>query len=498
MAGILVLIAVVVIAVLIVVDVIRSPEEAAPGSAGQFEFDPQWAPASARSETAARDSAREPVRTIPPASPAPGDLRVGAGQGPSDTFEPPGQATRETGQARRDARPLAVGDAELRGKLNAMFGNLSRRSQTLVERQLRIIEGLEQGEHDQQRLTSLTRLNRIAMRMHRNAQNLLVLAGNAPVNDWDQPVSLTQLVEAALSEVEGFERVSAEIQPGIAVRGPAVHDLLHLLVELVDNATSFSAADMPVQIKGQMLTTGGALIDITDLGIGMAASEMAEANQLLDNSPADIDVLKWMGLPVVARLAARHGIRVRLNPAEFGGLTALVWLPDEILTQFSPFAEPGYGAAGSRGNAGPVAEQRPPQQPPASRPDPAWSAAGAQTIVQTPPPAAVPLGGSAAAAVGAGAGAPARDTGVVVPPVETRQGRRGLPIFEQVESRRSRGSHEAKGSHAAPAPSPAPSSGGPNRSGLPSRERRSGYQRGAGQGWGTSAEEATGGRPDES
>ena len=108
---------------------------------------------------------------------------------------------------------------------------------------------------------------------------------------------------------------------------------------------------MPVHIKGHILTSGGALVDITDRGIGMTAKEMAYANQQLDNPPAaDIDVPKWMGLLVVARLAARHGIRVRLNQAELGGLTALVWLPDEILTHYSAAADPGR-AAEQRGAA---------------------------------------------------------------------------------------------------------------------------------------------------
>ena len=111
------------------------------------------------------------------------------------------------------------------------------------------------------------------------------------------------------------------MQPDIAVRGPAVYDAVHVLVELIDNATAFSAAETPVDITGRILSSGGALVDITDRGIGMTAKEMAYANQQLDNPPAaDIDVPKWMGLLVVARLAVRHGIRVRLNQAELGGL----------------------------------------------------------------------------------------------------------------------------------------------------------------------------------
>ena len=154
-------------------------------------------------------------------------------------------------------------------------------------------------------------------------------------------MALAHLVEAALAEIEDYQRVSSEVQPGIAVRGPAIHDAVHVLVELIDNATSFSSAEMPVNITGRILTTGGALVDITDRGIGMPAKDMAYANQQLDNPPPpDFDVPKWMGLLVVARLAARHGIRVRLAQAELGGLTAMVWFPDEILTHYSPAVDP--------------------------------------------------------------------------------------------------------------------------------------------------------------
>ena len=360
---------------------------------------------------------REPVareRSVPAAA-----ARIGTGPAEVDSFERPDQAARVFDQTRRDL-PLPTAGAgnehgASRGKSNAMFVNLSRRSQALVERQLRLIESLEHGEQDRQRLASLSRLNRIAMRMHRNSQNLLVLAGQEPATSWNQPVTLAHLVEAALSEVEDYQRVSFEVQPDIAVRGPAVHDAVHLLVELIDNATSFSAADMPVHIRGHVLTTGGALVDVTDRGIGMAANEMAYANQQLDNPPPpDIDVPKWMGLLVVARLAARHGIRVRLNQADLGGLTALVWLPDEILTHYSAAADPGHPAAAPRARDG----QSPAFVParvdqPAAQPGPAWSARGPQATVQAEP----------AAARLSGAGrpdAPGGDLGVVVPQAESQ------------------------------------------------------------------------------
>jgi hypothetical protein len=379
--------------VLITVDVVRMPNEAAIGPTDQFARDGERALAGARSGAGNHALSREPVpreQSVPAAVP-----RFGTGPAEADSFERSDQAAHVFDEPRRDMprdTSLAAAGAgnehgAPRGKSDDMFVNLSRRSQALVERQLRLIEGLEHGEQDPQRLASLSRLNRIAMRMHRNSQNLLVLAGQEPATNWSQPVTLARLVEAALSEVEDYQRVSFEVQPDIAVRGPAVYDAVHLLVELIDNATSFSAADMPVQVRGQVLTTGGALVDITDRGIGMPAHEMAYANQQLDNPPPpDIDVPKWMGLLVVARLAARHGIRVRLNPADLGGLTALVWLPDEILTHHSAAAHPGYPAAAPRAatpNAPAFVPTRLDQ--PATQPDPAWSARRPQVTVQAEP-----------------------------------------------------------------------------------------------------------------
>jgi HAMP domain-containing protein len=247
---------------------------------------------------------------------------------------------------------LAANEAAIRGRLDAMFVNLSHRSQSLVERQIRLIEHLEQGEQDSARLANLFKMNRIASRMHRNSQNLLVLAGHEAPSDWNQAIALVNVIRAAVSEVEDYERVSLTAQPDIAVSGPAVNDVVHLLAELIENATSFSAGDMQVEISGQLLTSGGVLVDITDRGVGMAPKELAYANWRLEHPPAaDINVPKWMGLFVVARLAARHGIRVRLQQADFGGLTALTWLPGEVLTDQGaapPSRLSSFGSAGSR------------------------------------------------------------------------------------------------------------------------------------------------------
>jgi signal transduction histidine kinase len=228
---------------------------------------------------------------------------------------------------------LAANQAALSGRLDAMFVRLAHRSQSLVERQIRLIESLEQVEQDRERLTTLFKMNRIAGRLHRNSQNLLVVAGHELPSDWNQPISLVNVIGAAVAEIEDYERVSVNEQPYVAVSGPAVNDVTHLLAELIENATSFSGGDMTVEISGHRLASGGVLVDVTDRGVGMASKELAYANWRLDNPPTtDINVPQWMGLFVVAMLATRHGIKVRLQPAESGGLTALTWLPDEVIT----------------------------------------------------------------------------------------------------------------------------------------------------------------------
>jgi signal transduction histidine kinase len=253
-----------------------------------------------------------------------------------------GEVARAFDQVHREALRLASNEAALRGNVNAMFVNLSRRSQSLVERQIRLIDDLEQGEQDPDRLASLFQMDHLATRMRRNSENLLVLAGHDASRRWNQPVALVDVLRAAVSEIEQYERVTLNVQPGIAVRGHAVNDVVHLLAELAENATSFSSAETPVAVAGHLLTSGGVLLDITDQGVGMGAEEMAHANWRLDNPPVvDVAVSRRMGLFVVARLAARHGIRVRLRPAPTGGLTALVWLPDEVISHENIAGSPG-------------------------------------------------------------------------------------------------------------------------------------------------------------
>ncbi len=266
-----------------------------------------------------------------------------------DSTDEIGEVARAFDQVHREALRLASNEAALRGNVNAMFVNLSRRSQSLVERQIRLIDDLEQGEQDPERLSNLFQMDHLATRMRRNSENLLVLAGHEVSRRWTQSVPLVDVLRAAVSEIEQYERVTLNVQPGISVRGQAVNDVVHLIAELAENASSFSAADTPVKVSGHLLNSGGVLLDITDQGVGMGAEEMAHANWRLDNPPVvDVAVSRRMGLFVVARLAARHGIRVRLRPASAGGLTALVWLPDEAISHDAAGAGAGTGTGARR------------------------------------------------------------------------------------------------------------------------------------------------------
>ncbi|WP_431931002.1 sensor histidine kinase [Nonomuraea jabiensis] len=248
-----------------------------------------------------------------------------------------GEVARAFDEVHREAVRLAGEEARLRANVNAMFVNLSRRSQTLVERQITLIDGLEQGEQDEQRLGNLFRLDHLATRMRRNSENLLVLAGQETPRRWSKPVKLVDVARASLSEVENYDRVVLQVPDGVAVAGQAVNDVIHLLAELVENALSFSPQEAQVTVSGSRIDGGGMMLSITDSGIGMTPDELALANERLIDAPTvDVSVSRRMGLFVVARLAHRHGIRVQLRPHESGGLTAMILMPEAMLAAQAP------------------------------------------------------------------------------------------------------------------------------------------------------------------
>src|SRR5262249_34386710 len=227
------------------------------------------------------------------------------------------------------------------------------------------------------RLGNLFRLDHLATRMRRNSANLLVLAGHKALQPSSEPIALVDVLRAAVSEIEHYERVSLNVQPGISVRGHVVNDVVHLLAELLETATSCSPAEASVTASGHLLTDGGVLLDITDQGMGMPADEMRDANSRLDNPPVvDVETSRRMGLFVVARLASRNAIKVRLGPGPTRGMTALIWLPNETVT---------YQASGA-----PSRSQRFQADPRAAGYPPAGAAAGAASA-RAPAVAADPV-----------------------------------------------------------------------------------------------------------
>ncbi|MEU3617576.1 nitrate- and nitrite sensing domain-containing protein [Streptomyces sp. NPDC006872] len=266
-----------------------------------------------------------------------------------------GQVAAAFDDVHREAVRLAAEQALLRGNVNAMFTNLSRRSQGLIQRQLSLISELESREADPDQLSSLFKLDHLATRMRRNGENLLVLAGEEPGRRWTRPVPLVDVLRAAASEVEQYERIELSSVPTTEVAGRVVNDLVHLLAELLENATSFSSPQTKVKVTGHALPDGRVLIEIHDTGIGLSPEDLAAINERLASPPTvDVSVSRRMGLFVVGRLSQRHGIRIQLRPSDSGGTTALVMLPVDVAQGGKkPQPKPGQGG----GASGPAAAQ---------------------------------------------------------------------------------------------------------------------------------------------
>jgi len=227
--------------------------------------------------------------------------------------------------AREQSRLLCKGMGDL-------FVNLARRNQSLLERQLELLDELERNEHDPAALGALFKLDHMATRMRRNAESLLVLSGAEQPRQWQQPIALLDVVRAAAAEIADFPRVElVGIDDDLALSGRAVSDVAHLVAELLENATSFSPPDSAVVVSGAV-SAAGFVLAVSDEGIGMPLERVNEANQLLAKPPvAGLALSRALGLHVVGSLAARHGITVELRPGAPRGLVALVTLPTSVL-----------------------------------------------------------------------------------------------------------------------------------------------------------------------
>ncbi|MEU5947253.1 nitrate- and nitrite sensing domain-containing protein [Micromonospora sp. NPDC047465] len=231
----------------------------------------------------------------------------------------------------RVAIEAASGEAQLRQGVSRVFVNLARRNQTLLHRQLKLLDQIERQSNDPDQLAQLFSLDHLATRMRRHAESLIILSGEAPGRGWSSPVPLQDVVRAAVTEVEDYPRVTVHMPPSVGIVGPVVADLIHLLAELIENAALYSPADTQVQVRG-MRAANGFVVEVEDAGVSMSDTVMAELNsQLADPPEFDLTDGSQLGLFVVGQLAARQGIRVSLRGSPYGGTTAIVLLPPTLL-----------------------------------------------------------------------------------------------------------------------------------------------------------------------
>ncbi len=252
------------------------------------------------------------------------------------TTEEIGQVAHAVDELHTQALLLAGDEARLRLLVNEMFETMSRRSRSLVDQQLSLIDQLERAEEDPDRLDSLFRLDHLAARLRRNSANLLVLAGAQITRDHREPVPLSTVINAAVSEVEDYRRVEIARLPECAVVGAAAGGVIHLLAELIDNALRYSPPTTPVRVAAAIGSEGSLLLRISDSGLGMTDADRRMANmRLRAGGEVTPDSARHMGLFVVGRLAGRHGIRVGLRAPVAGeqrtGTTAEVYLPLAVL-----------------------------------------------------------------------------------------------------------------------------------------------------------------------
>ncbi|WP_344269068.1 nitrate- and nitrite sensing domain-containing protein [Actinomadura napierensis] len=235
--------------------------------------------------------------------------------------------------ARRTAIQGAVEEATLRRNVSDVFVNLARRSQTLLHRQLKLLDSMERRIEAPDDLEDLFRVDHLATRMRRHAEGLIILSGQAPGRGWRSPVAIVDVARAAASEVEDYTRVNVAPMTRAAIVGPAVADVIHLLAELIENATAFSPPHTTVQVHGQAVSHGFTL-EVEDRGLSMDEPSLAAANErLASGGEFDLSDASQLGLFVVGRLARRHGVKVTLRTSPYGGMTAIVLLPEDLVVR---------------------------------------------------------------------------------------------------------------------------------------------------------------------
>jgi signal transduction histidine kinase len=251
---------------------------------------------------------------------------------PPDSGDGAERAARAFDALQREVVRLAAEQDALRATVNDMLVNLSWHSQGLVERQLALIDELEQTEQDPDRLAALFRLDHLATRMRRNGENLLVLAGAELRQRGGEPMRMVDVLRAAVSEIENYQRVAIAQLPRCMVSGLVVNDIVHLLAELLDNATSYSSPHTQVTLGARFGDDAGLAIDVSDAGTGIARDRLVGINRRLAGpQTVDVSVSRQMGLFVVGQLANRCGLRVYLTANAGPGITATVILPSQLI-----------------------------------------------------------------------------------------------------------------------------------------------------------------------
>jgi signal transduction histidine kinase len=242
---------------------------------------------------------------------------------------------RQVGEAfatvQQTAVEAAVGQAKLRQGISHIFRNLARRSQSLLHRQLTLLDAMERRARDPQELDDLFRVDHLATRMRRHAESLIILSGEAPARGWRNPVPLVDVLRAAVAEVEDYTRIKVSATTQASLAGPAVGDVIHMIAELAENATIYSPPQTPVLISGSVVGQGFA-VEIEDRGLGMSTAHRDEINAQLDNPPAfDLSGSDQLGLFVAGQLAKRQNIRISLRSSAYGGTTAIVLIPRSLV-----------------------------------------------------------------------------------------------------------------------------------------------------------------------
>jgi signal transduction histidine kinase len=279
-----------------------------------------------------------------------GDLTVAADSG----LTRPAAKTGEVAKAgaaiaslQQTAVAAAAREASLREAVGKVFVSLARRNQSLLQRQLRLIDSLEAKAASPAALADLFPLDHLTTRMRRHAEGLIILSGAAPGRSWSEPVPVIDVIRGAIAEVEDYKRVRVATKAEDAVTGSAVADMIHLLAELIENATLFSPSGTHVEVRAGRVANGFA-VEVDDRGLGIPTDQLTDINEQLASPPGfDLANADRLGLFVVARLAARHSVRVSLRPSPYGGTTAIVLMPGNLVVAPDPDTDAAPAARGA-------------------------------------------------------------------------------------------------------------------------------------------------------